>query len=211
MTASGYRTTLASESGATAQAPIDLLDALRPSGTFQLFALLDPARDPEVLKMLSAARVNREPLYASVKGTDFRAVAPQLVSVSDNPGLLRTFLSIGWGRAWGILLLSSHVLPDLRQHLRRLLTARLHDGRLVYFRFYDPRIMRVFLPTCTADEARAVFGPVCEYLVESDGGASIHRFVLTTDGLVCRELPVTASRPPADVPQCPTPTPANHD
>ena len=33
---------------------------------------------------------------------------------------------------------------------------------------HDPRVLRVFLPTCTPDELSDFFGPIGSFLVESD-------------------------------------------
>ena len=42
------------------------------------------------------------------------------------------------------------------------------DEKEVYFRFYDPRVLRTFLPTCTPEETTEFFGPVRSYLVEAE-------------------------------------------
>jgi hypothetical protein len=39
-------------------------------------------------------------------------------------------------------------------------------GKPLYFRYYDPSVLRVFLPTCSADELRSLFGPIVRYMVE---------------------------------------------
>ena len=41
------------------------------------------------------------------------------------------------------------------------------------FRFYDPAILRAFLPTCDASQLAAMFGPIEAYLIESAGGLSL--------------------------------------
>jgi len=40
-------------------------------------------------------------------------------------------------------------------------------GKDMYFRFYDPRVLRVFLPTCTPEELSDFFGPIAGFLIES--------------------------------------------
>ncbi|MEK9839347.1 MAG: DUF4123 domain-containing protein, partial [Ilumatobacter sp.] len=56
-------------------------------------------------------------------------------------------------RSWFILTQGQQDLPALRGHLRRLWVVRLPEGRLVEFRFYVPRGLRVSLRTCSAAEA----------------------------------------------------------
>jgi len=52
----------------------------------------------------------------------------------------------------------------------------------VYFRFYDPRVMRVFLPTCTPEDTTQFFGPIQNYLVEDESPEQLLRFVNTGQG-----------------------------
>jgi hypothetical protein len=58
-------------------------------------------------------------------------------------------------------------LKVLRQHFRKFIMVY-SDGQPLYFRYYAPRIMRMYLPTCNADELEIIFGPVEYYLVESE-------------------------------------------
>ena len=46
--------------------------------------------------------------------------------------------------------------------------VRLPDGRVVNFRFYDPRVFRVYLPTCNEAEAEFVFGPFESFFLEDE-------------------------------------------
>jgi hypothetical protein len=36
------------------------------------------------------------------------------------------------------------------------------------FRYYDPRVLRVYLPTCVTAELRTVFGPIECFWTESE-------------------------------------------
>ena len=45
-----------------------------------------------------------------------------------------------------------------------------------YFRYYDPRVLRVYLPTCNARELQTVFGPVLRYLVEDEKPTGLWTF-----------------------------------
>lgn len=64
----------------------------------------------------------------------------------------------------------------LRRHFRRFLRVTDEQGQPLMFRYYDPRVLRVYLPTCTAEELALVFGPVSAYLIEDGevrGGAQM--------------------------------------
>jgi hypothetical protein len=57
-------------------------------------------------------------------------------------------------------------METLRRHLKGLLMVKDYKGRRLLFRYYDPRVLRVYLPTCWPAELEAVFGPVKAYLLE---------------------------------------------
>ena len=59
----------------------------------------------------------------------------------------------------------------LRQHLRNLLTVVGPDGSALFFRYYDPRVLAPFLPTCEDDQLDEVFGPAQAFgAVDQDSG-----------------------------------------
>ncbi len=87
---------------------------------------------------------------------------------------------------WGILLRSTAPLAAVRQHLRRFLVVGTHDGGELYFRFYDPRVLSVFLPTCSAEQLDIFFGPIEAYWSLSDDATSYHEHRLANRRLITR-------------------------
>jgi hypothetical protein len=61
--------------------------------------------------------------------------------------------------------------------------VKLPDGKQVYFRFYDPRVLRVYLPTCTVEEMRTFFGPIKCFLTEGDKPEAALRFAPGVQGV----------------------------
>jgi len=76
-----------------------------------------------------------------------------------------------------VFLKSGSSLPRLRKHLREFLVVRDAAGRRLVFRYYDPRVLRVYLPTCTTDELRTVFGPIDTFWMEGEDPAEMVEFV----------------------------------
>jgi hypothetical protein len=64
----------------------------------------------------------------------------------------------GWGEALGVLVTSVAPPARLRARLRRLLMVKSESERTLYFRFYDPRVLRVFLPMATPRQVSTFFG-----------------------------------------------------
>ena len=96
--------------------------------------------------------------------------------------LLEALVKEGWGKSWAVYLSSPSDLQEVRRHLRHFLQVKLPSGEQVYFRFYDPRVMRVFLPTCTPEDTTQFFGPIQNYLVEDESPEQLLRFVNTGQG-----------------------------
>lgn len=147
-----------------------LVAALWPGGDSparpQVFAVVDGARDARVTPMLRATGLEHACLFAGALAPALQAAAPWLVRLSPQARLTRELFEAGWQDHWFVLARARAdvTLPQLKRHLRTLLRVRDESGRVLMFRFYDPRVLRVYLPTCTASEADAVFGPIAELL-----------------------------------------------
>ena len=132
-----------------------------------LYALLDAARDNVILRLLveHSDQCRYQSLYNGKSAEELATYAPYLVNIAATSPLLAALIGQGWGHSWGIYLLSSASFENIRKHLRRFIMADL-DGLPVYFRFYDPRVLRAYMPTCTLDEAVEFLGPIDELLME---------------------------------------------
>ena len=55
------------------------------------------------------------------------------------------------------------------------------------FRYYDPRVLRVFLPAFSAADAADFFGPVAAFAAESDDPSAFHLFRRGEPGRLVKE------------------------
>ena len=69
------------------------------------------------------------------------------------------------------------------------------DGKQLYFRFYDPRVLRLYLPTCTPEEVRRSFGPVGCYLLEDEDPKTLLRFTGDDRGARRASVPLSVPQP----------------
>jgi len=144
-----------------------------------LYAIVDAARDESIATKLSALNAEAVSLYRGEPEETLAAVAPYLVNLSRNAALRAWLLNEGWGKSWAVLLMSSEDLEQLRRHFRHFLLVRDPDGNELYFRFYDPRVLRVYLPTCTAPETKQFFGPITAIFTESEAATEVLEFTRT--------------------------------
>lgn len=141
-----------------------------------VYAVLDAANAPDLLDKLYELRPPFACLYNGELEADMAEVAPYLVQLDADGPFTRWLLEQGWGRNWGIFLTSPGDLRAVRRHLRTFLMVYDPDGQPLYFRYYDPRVLRTYLPTCNAEETQFVFGPVERYLLEDQDTAILLRF-----------------------------------
>lgn len=147
-----------------------------------LYALLDASREPSVLKVILESKEEYQSLYEGAQGAQLAHFAPYLIRVPQKSRLLDTLVKQAWSKSWGVFLTCDSPLKDLRTHFRHFLTVKLPDGSQVYFRYYDPRVLRLFLPTCLPEETAQFFGPVKYFLIESEDPATALHFTRTPKG-----------------------------
>jgi hypothetical protein len=59
---------------------------------------------------------------------------------------------------------------------------------MLAFRYYDPRVLNAYLPTCTPQELKAVFGPLQAVIAETGDGQSLRAFEFGGATLHSREV-----------------------
>lgn len=137
----------------------------------QVHMLADGAADPELAARIRLGKLDHDCLFAGPLTARLQAAAPWLVHLSPASAQTRELIGRA-ARHQGILVSApAHVSTrQLRLHFKKLLWVRDEDGRELYFRFYDPRVLAIYLPTCTPEEKRIVFGPVqALHCVDADG------------------------------------------
>ena len=138
----------------------------------RLHAVLDATRSPRVRELISASLDQAKNLYEGAQGEAMADIAPWLVRFTPGSPLIERLVTEGWGARWGVFLTSAQPFKSLRRHLRRFLVVTEEEtGNSLFFRFYDPEVLRVFLPTCAARQAEELWGDVDAFLFEGEGGA----------------------------------------
>jgi hypothetical protein len=155
-----------------------------------VFAVLDGASIPTLLMSLHDRQPEYVCLYRGELEPDLAEVAPYLVQLEAGSDFAAWVVEKGWGKHWGIFAISFADLRAMRHHLRTFLTVYDSDGQPILFRYYDPRVLSLYLPTCNAEELATVFGPVTSYVIESDDPNIVLRFGLESGALVQQKIPL---------------------
>jgi hypothetical protein len=109
-------------------------------------------------------------------------VAPYLVPIDPASGYLDNWAR-RWGESAGILLTTKTDEATLYAHLRKMFVVEDEEKQEYFFRYYDPRVLRAFLPTCSATQLEEFFGPIAEFTVEDDAGETLVQFRRTGEKL----------------------------
>ena len=167
---------MTSVAGISAERADRVIDALWSDPALDVYAVLDCARDRRIHPWIHRRALDFTSLYRGPVAPALDRCAPYLVHLYRRQAFTRELLTLGWGNNWGIFLATTASMETLRVHLRRFLRVRDERGRRLLFRYYDPRVLRVYLPTCRADELRFVFGPIARVQVENTSADALIRF-----------------------------------
>lgn len=140
------------------------------------YVILDGASVPDLPMKLYKMKPPNYCLFTGELEPDMAEVAPYLVRLYPKTPFTDWVLKECWGNNWGIFVHSRKPLPKLRNHFRSLITVYDEEGKPMYFRYYDPRVLNVFLPTCQPDEINTFFGDVESYFAESEEDQKLTRF-----------------------------------
>jgi len=152
-------------------------EILWPEGPRQnIWMILDGARSIEIFRTLLACHLEYACLYGGQLSPELEIAAPYLVQLDHGYKDTHKLIERAWGNSWGVSLRSDTSLKKLRHHLREFLIVRDERGNRLAFRYYDPRVLRVYLPTCTRSELCTVFGPIQCFWAEGEGPKEILEF-----------------------------------
>ena len=141
-----------------------------------VYAILDGASVPDLPQTLARFEAESECLFRGDLEPDMALVAPYLVRLPPEAPFAEWLVDQGWGRHWGVFAISKADLRDLRMHLRTVLKVYGPDLKPLYFRYYDPRVLRVYLPICNEQESQTIFGPVLRSVVEDEDPTTLLKF-----------------------------------
>jgi len=164
--------------------------------------IVDCARDPRIFGMLLGSQLEYSCLYSGTLPPALECAAPYLLRLEYDERPTRRFLENAWGNSWGIFLKCNGHIQTLRRHLRCFLTVRDPDGHKLLFRYYDPRVLRPYLPTCFTEDLQTVFGPITKFWTEGEKPDTIIEFSFDGAQLLRHESPLDTSG------TSPSPTPA---
>lgn len=158
----------------------------------RVYAIFDGAATPGLLDQLySDPRPDFACLFPGTLAPDMAAVAPYLALLEPEADFTQWALG-NWGQHRAIFAVSQAELWQLRSHFRALITIHGPRGRPLKFRYYDPRVLRVLMPTLDREQMNALFGPVLTYCLEDEDPNVLLRFRPDPRGPRAESVPLVA-------------------
>lgn len=156
------------------------------SDTTRLFCILDGASVPQLPMQLYKMQAANVCLFKGDLEPDMLYVAPFVVHLPANDKFTDWMLSESFGKHWGIFVHSRRSMQEMRRHFRSLVNVYDEEARSLIFRFYDPRVLNRFLPTCNNEQLKTFFGDVDTFFAED--GNKLSSFQLENGSLKQRDL-----------------------
>ncbi len=157
----------------------------RESVDKHLYVILDGAQNETLLDVFDDTEgVEYECLFTEKLEPDMAEVAPYLVELKEGAPFTKWLLDQGWAQNWGIFVISESDLAEAWRHLRQHTRVFGPDRRRLYFRFYDPRVLNSFLPTCDGRQLADFFGRVELFIAEQEGGGGALAYSIADGKLV---------------------------
>jgi hypothetical protein len=133
-----------------------------------IYMILDGARNKKIYSRIKEhSRDVYTCLYEGRLPEPLRFAAPYLVELHKDD-FTRWLLKEAWGDSWGIFLIANTTISSVRRHLRRFLIVEGPNNKQMYFRYYDPRVFRTYLPSCNPEELDTIFGPIESFILEDE-------------------------------------------
>jgi hypothetical protein len=158
------------------------------SDASRLYAVLDGVMVPGLPKRLYEGQVPNYCLLTGDLTPDLIFAAPYLVILTPDSKFADWVLSESRGKHWGIFAQSLRSMIEMRRHFQSLMQVYDERGNPMTFRFYDPRVLSKYLPTCNGGELRTVFGEVQTFYTESEDGKDLLRFRIEDGKLATTRL-----------------------
>jgi hypothetical protein len=161
-------------------------------GGREVWMIVDGARDRRIFGMLLDSYLTYSCLYHGDIAPELELAAPYLVQLEYDDKYSQQLIARAWGNSWGVFLKCGATIASLRRHLRKLLSVRSPKGEILLFRYYDPRVLRVYLPTCRPEELETVFGPIDRFWLEDENPETMVELRVDHGRLLRHEFPVAA-------------------
>jgi hypothetical protein len=158
------------------------------SETTRLYCILDGASVDDLPMRLYETDTPNYCLFRGELEPDELYAAPYVAMLLPGSTFAEWVFDNCSGNHWGIFAHCRHSLKEMRRHCRALVNVVDEKGNPMIFRYYDPRVIRKFLPTCTSEELETLFGKIETLFAETEDGGTLTAYRLENGELKQTDL-----------------------
>jgi hypothetical protein len=146
-----------------------------------LYAIVDSARNDEVFRYFIIGDTPYRSLFEGTMDVQSYGVSGFVIECKKNSPLYDWVTSTLWGQDACIFIVCKMSFDEVFSHFQQFNRVILEGDKVVLFRFYDPRVLRTYLPSCKKQEIELFFGDMICLFAESEEKAIITRFERSDD------------------------------
>lgn len=158
------------------------------SETTKLYCVLDGSSVPDLPVRLYETNTPNYCLFRGELEADLVYAAPYVALLLPDSSFTDWVFNESPGKHWGIFAHCRYSIKEMRRHCRALVNVYDEKGNPMIFRYYDPRVLRKFLPTCSGEELQTLFGNIEALFAETDDGQNVSAYTLENDRLKQTDL-----------------------
>ena len=132
------------------------------------YIVLDAAKMQQHLEVAKQFNPKHLCLFKGEGEQKYGSVSPWLFTYRKMSYFDDWYISSGGNQNWGVLIETKVKFEKLYFHLKKFTRVKSETGTIMYFRFYDPRVLPTFLETCDEEQLIEFFGPIDKFILEKD-------------------------------------------
>ena len=162
-----------------------------------LYTVIDACQAPDLIAF--SRHELGQPTRMLFKGTvtslpEVETFAPFFIPIDVSSSFLENWARYA-GKNAGVLFASSAEPRVIFRHLRSIFVVKDESGQEHFFRFYDPRVARAFIPSCSAEEVAEFFGPIRTFWIDSEVPNVVERWSHFLGKPSSESIPMTPTLP----------------
>lgn len=156
-----------------------------------LFAVIDVARDPDLLVLLNASGEEFCAFDETREPDDLAVTAPVLANLTPASESLASVMEETWGRGHAVYFASELPFLEVYAHLLGFAPPPAGSDEPAPPRFFEPAALRAMLATMEPEQRQQFLQPFSAVLVEDADGATMVQYALRDGALQVTELPMS--------------------
>jgi hypothetical protein len=139
---------------------IDILHAQLFNSRYNVYTVIDGASAPILLGKIAEYEPKHTCLFRGELSIEMAEVAPYMVKLEADEDFTNWLLEYATESPCCIFAHTDKNFLTLRKHFRSFMRVQSPEGETLHFRYYDPRVLSVYLPSCEKEENTVLYADV---------------------------------------------------